>query len=486
MCLAVGWVLTLRADVASNFYRSLGLELLRAENQFYSAVISPTGDYAYFGTNTTPGIVVKVNLSNFTREGAVTFSTGENQLYSAVISPTGDYAYFGTYTSPGLIIRVLVADKVSPATSVLGANPQTDGATLTWSSAGDDDMYGDLTGTYRIQYATFSATWSTLSTPANATTVTITTTSVVPGTGQSHTITGLTAGQTYFFVMWTKDDDNNWSGVSNEAVVSLSGSSCPAVTDLSAWVGTSTGTVVLSWPSAGDNGDTGVLNGTYRIQYSSQPTTVWSVTETPVGATTVEIATTSVVPGSVQRVELTVTSTENYHFVLWTQNAAGNWSEVSNEATSFPAYRSVLVNLENLDFGPQSLGSGSVVSSGGLLIENNGTLASTYEFRAVVTSEFPNPWTLSESLPATGDHPVLLGALHGTKPDATGFGAEDILGSTKTSSTSVFSINGSQTGVNVLPGEERTLWLRLDMPPTSISSSPQSFQIEVSANPPIE
>jgi len=153
---------------------------------------------------------------------------------------------------------------------------------------------------------------------------------------------------------------------------------------------------------------------------------------------------------------------------------------------SYPAYRSVLVNLDNLEFGPQSLGSGSVVSQGGLLVENNGTLASTYELRAVVTSGFPNPWTLSDSLPATGDHPVLLGGFNATKPDATQFGAEDILGSPKTSDSTAFSINGTQTGVNVLPGEDRTLWLRLDMPPTSITSTPQSFQIDISANPPNE
>jgi len=89
-------------------------------------------------------------------------------------------------------------------------------------------------------------------------------------------------------------------------VVSLPGTGpiAPALSDLSAWVGTATGTVIVSWPSAGEDGDTGVLNGTYRIQYSTQPTTVWSLTPTPPGATTVDIATTSVTPGSVQRVEL--------------------------------------------------------------------------------------------------------------------------------------------------------------------------------------
>jgi hypothetical protein len=286
-------------------------------------------------------------------------------------------------------------------------------------------------------------------------------------------------------VMWTKDDDNNWSAVSNEAVVSLPNAP-PGITDLTAWVGSSTGTLVVTWPSAGDDGYTGTLNGVYRIQYSTNPSTVWSVTETPVGATTVTIATTSVTPEDVQRVELTVVSTDNYHFVLWTQDALGNWSDVSNEATSYPAWRSVRVHLDNMDFGPRDLGSGSIVSQGGIQIENNGTVASTYEFQAISNSEFPNRWILSETLPATADRPVLLGGFNATKPNAIDFGPEDILGPQKTSTATTYSINGSQTGVNVLPNEDRTLWLRLDVPPTSSTTYPQSFQIDISANPPAQ
>jgi hypothetical protein len=54
-----------------------------------------------------------------------------------------------------------------PSTSTLAAaSTATDGEVLlTWNSAGDDGMNGNVTGTYRIQYATYTPTWSTSSTP---------------------------------------------------------------------------------------------------------------------------------------------------------------------------------------------------------------------------------------------------------------------------------------------------------------------------------
>jgi alpha-glucosidase (family GH31 glycosyl hydrolase) len=76
----------------------------------------------------------------------------------------------------------------------------------------------NLTGNYRIQYATYTATWSTGSTPTNATTVTISTTNAVPGVrAESTSHGGLTTGTTYYFALWTGDEVPNWSDVSNTA-----------------------------------------------------------------------------------------------------------------------------------------------------------------------------------------------------------------------------------------------------------------------------
>jgi hypothetical protein len=106
---------------------------------------------------------------------------------------------------------------VAPSTSTLNSasGAATGEINLAWMSAGDDGMKGNLTGNYRIQYATYTASWSTTTTPTNATTVTLATNTVTPGATQTKVVTGLTVGTTYYFVMWSQDDVNNWSGISN-------------------------------------------------------------------------------------------------------------------------------------------------------------------------------------------------------------------------------------------------------------------------------
>jgi Tol biopolymer transport system component len=96
------------------------------ENKLVSAVVSPDGDYAYYGTDTSPGIVVKVRLSDMTRVSSVTLNEGENNLISAVVSPDGAYAYFGAceeYGSPGIVVKVRLSDmtRVSSVTFNKGA-----------------------------------------------------------------------------------------------------------------------------------------------------------------------------------------------------------------------------------------------------------------------------------------------------------------------------------------------------------------------------
>lgn len=80
----------------------LDLEI-RGEDEFHSAVIDPDGRYAYFGTDTEPGIVVKVDLATFKRVGALTLNSMERFVHSAVMDPAGRYAYFGTW---GGIVQV--------------------------------------------------------------------------------------------------------------------------------------------------------------------------------------------------------------------------------------------------------------------------------------------------------------------------------------------------------------------------------------------
>lgn len=94
----------------SDFTRVAALTLNAGENLLTSAVLDTAGGYVYFGTGTSPGIVVKVRLSNFTRVGALTLNTGENFLYSGVIDASGGFAYFVALTSPGIVVKVRLSD----------------------------------------------------------------------------------------------------------------------------------------------------------------------------------------------------------------------------------------------------------------------------------------------------------------------------------------------------------------------------------------
>ncbi|MBK8576618.1 MAG: VCBS repeat-containing protein [Elusimicrobia bacterium] len=252
----------------------------------------------------------------------------------------GSYDGWDQNTTAGYEV---VGDTIAPSTSTLSStsgNPEE--ATLTWASAGDDGGTGNLTGNYRIQYATYTASWSTSTTPTNATTVTISTTNVVPGTAQSKLISGLTGGLTYYFVLWTGDEVPNWSTISNTT------SAVPVADLVADLVAPSTSTlaatsgnpeeVTLTWTSAGDDGGSGNLTGNYRIQYATY-TVAWSTSSTPTDATTVTIATTTQVPGSAQSHTVTgLTSGLTYYFVLWTGDEVPNWSGISNTTSAVGGY----------------------------------------------------------------------------------------------------------------------------------------------------
>ncbi|GAI38889.1 unnamed protein product, partial [marine sediment metagenome] len=65
-----------------SFERTGAIELVSGENSLRCAVVDQPNGFAYFGTLTSPGRVVKVDLSTFLRVGAITLDVGENQLVS--------------------------------------------------------------------------------------------------------------------------------------------------------------------------------------------------------------------------------------------------------------------------------------------------------------------------------------------------------------------------------------------------------------------
>ena len=99
--------------MSNDVTRNDALTLESGENQLWSAIIDSDGTFGYFGTSTSPGRVVKVQLSDMTRVSAVTLESGENQLYSAIIDSDGVYGYFGTRTSPGIVVKVNTGESVA-------------------------------------------------------------------------------------------------------------------------------------------------------------------------------------------------------------------------------------------------------------------------------------------------------------------------------------------------------------------------------------
>ncbi|MBK8576261.1 MAG: VCBS repeat-containing protein [Elusimicrobia bacterium] len=305
-------------------------------------------------TNVTPGVVVSTTLAGV---------PGGTTYYFALF--TGDEIPNWSEVSNTESALVEDTDTVSPSTSTLGASTGTQPGNidLSWLSAGDDGGSGNLFGDYRIQYATYTASWSTSSTPSNATTVTISTINVVPGAAQGHTVTGLVPTTTYHFVLWSKDNMNNWSEISNStsALPSTVGYA-PSSSTLTAVTGMSAGAINLSWNSAGAEGMYNNLTGYYRIQYATY-TATWSTSTTPANAYTSTVTATNVAPGALTATTIVVSPTtpQTWYFVLWTSDEAGNWSTVSSTVTASPPFI-----IPDYGVGPFNLASvGGGLSQGG-------------------------------------------------------------------------------------------------------------------------
>jgi hypothetical protein len=55
---------------------------------------------------------VRLRLSDFTRAGTLLLDVGEDKLRSAVIDPLRGFAYFGTDTAPAKVVRLDLRDRL--------------------------------------------------------------------------------------------------------------------------------------------------------------------------------------------------------------------------------------------------------------------------------------------------------------------------------------------------------------------------------------
>jgi len=213
---------------------------------------------------------------------------------------------------------------------------------LSWIAPGDDGAINDFdTGSlFVIKYSTtdsespaesdakFDAASSiecfcAIPTPSTA------------GKQESITLTGLTAGVTYYFAMKTRDEVPNWSEISNGATTWAQVDVTPpaAVTDLAAETSLQDNEILLSWTAPGDNDWTGNLTGQFAIFYSTTP---GEAEASHYDNAQIIISTTNCPPVTSYQLSVTgLTSDTTYYFVLWTADEVPNWSGLSNVTTGW-------------------------------------------------------------------------------------------------------------------------------------------------------
>ncbi|MBN1823064.1 MAG: fibronectin type III domain-containing protein, partial [Endomicrobiales bacterium] len=136
---------------------------------------------------------------------------------------------------------------------------------LIWTSPGDDGPTGSIAGGwFRIDYTTDSLKSFTTSIYR----VDISTSTSV-GALNTHTVTGLTAGDTYYFRIWTADDYLNWSDVSYGATAYAQHDVTPPSVIDTLQVVPYWRQVVFTWTSPGDDAGNGDLTGSFEIRASA-------------------------------------------------------------------------------------------------------------------------------------------------------------------------------------------------------------------------
>lgn len=370
----------------------------------------------------------------------------------------------------------------------------TPAAVDVWANLG---ISADTTAQFRIQYSSFQITdelWNPWDVDVSSRpTIVISTYSVVPNMRCMH-LTSLTLFVTYYFRLWSLDEECNASPASNLTSLYVRPIRPSAVTDLAAFTGFYGRTIDLVWTAPGDNfGELPLPAGsTYYIQYTSvtAEATDPSWWDRSPAKPHIIISTGPVVQGTPQYFTVTgLLEGVTYYFRLWTCDKYGAWSDISNGATAWAQYVLLSVDLVEpntyYDFGVLTVNVSSV-STIAIWVRNNGNVKETYKLKG--SNSVPSSWILA----ATNDvnQFVLWAAFHSstTQPGSNDFGDEDKLSTVAYECTSsTFSINGTHTGVGVVPEHynieqaTRYLWLKILTPKAIASEDRQRIDVTIIA-----
>jgi hypothetical protein len=445
---------------------------------------SPT---VLWSTSTTPTGAFTLPVSTVSQvPGSAQSTTTANTLTE------GTSYYFRLWTQDDSFLWSPISNQTTtfilaaaPSTStILGASGGANQAQVSWLSAGDDGPSGALTGFYRIQYSTSpTILWSTSTTPTGAFTSTVPAVNQAAGSAQSTTtLANLLEGTSYYFRLWTQDESGFWSAISNQTTAYVL--PVPPAASVITATATLADNPVINWTSAGDDGNAGNLTGSYRIQYSTNPSTVWSTAVTPAGAVTIPLAAVNQAPGSVQSTTTAATLMEgtSYYYVLWSQDDLGTWSAISNQATYYiqVPVRDVVVSAPQYVFGNVPVGL-STATTAAITVTYTGGRNTTFQLSASTVTPGGSPWSLFTS---TGpDRAVVYAGFNAAQPLISAFGPEDVvLASPQACTATAYRLG--QGCLNLAPGTAQPIWFRVDMPGSSSVANEQYIQVTITAGPP--
>ncbi len=218
-------------------------------------------------------------------------------------------------------------DTTAPAaiTDLAAAAGVEGAANLTWTAPGDNGATGTA-ATYSVRYAASAITDETAWN--NATDVSDEPAPAVAGSAQNMTVSGLTPGQTYYFVIKTQDEVPNTSALSNSpsALAGPDTTAPAAITNLSV-ISQTEGEAILTWNAPGDDGNTGVAKA-YLVRYSLSPITSAAAWDSAKPAANPPLPLmagaqqTMIIPG--------LTPDTTYFFAIRSLDDASNLSALSN------------------------------------------------------------------------------------------------------------------------------------------------------------
>ncbi len=195
--------------------------------------------------------------------------------------------------------------------------------TLSWTASGNDARAGqahsyDLrVSPSTIQAANFAAATQVNDAPAPG----------VAGNAEQYVHDFGTSG-TYHFALKVRDDAGNWSAISNEAIVTLTGPDTmpPAtVANLTVFM-VGSDSVTLTWTAPGDDGSAGTVTD-YDLRLSTAEITAANFSS----ATRATGPAQKVPGGQTESVVVSgLTPGTRYWFALKAVDDAGNWSAMSN------------------------------------------------------------------------------------------------------------------------------------------------------------